>query len=158
MGADLAFDQSMKHEGSSLDDDKQDLYLIFRLNHEAFAIPIEYVREIVCLQSITAVPDLPRFYKGIINLRGRVISVMDLCCRLNLEERGYTDRTCIVVVRVEEQTVGLIVEEIREVHYLPPTDIELPSGSMMKETGFVTGIGKSEKEVKIILDVKALLG
>jgi len=133
-----------------------DLYLTFGLGDEIFAITIEHVREIVGIQKITRVPDLPCFYKGIVNLRGRVIPVIDMRVRLGLAERSYNERTCIVVVDVEEQTVGLVVEEIREVLQIQAENVESPPGEGETD-GFISGLGKVEKEVKIILDVKALM-
>jgi len=127
-------------------------FLTFRLADVDYGFEIRYVTEIIGIQKITDVPDLPRFVKGVINLRGKVIPVMDVRLRFNLPEREYDERTCIVVVNVEDKAVGLVVDKVNEVASIPDDQIE-PA----PHAGYIQGIGKAGGEVKILLDVRRLL-
>src|SRR5271154_2063380 len=103
-------------------------YLTFQLGKEEFAIPVLCVREIMGVQEITAVPQTPRYVKGVINLRGKVIPVVDLRLKFALPELDYTQRTCIIVVQVQQGGVslhtGIVVDEVSEVLNLAAGDIE----------------------------------
>ena len=99
-----------EHEDTMLDK-----YLSFSLVEEFYGIDIKYVTEIVGVQPITIVPDLPNFIKGIINLRGQIIPVMDMRLKFKKEDVEYNDRTCIVVIDIEDDSIGLIVDEVAEV-------------------------------------------
>ncbi|MBT4640387.1 MAG: purine-binding chemotaxis protein CheW, partial [Deltaproteobacteria bacterium] len=99
-----------------LDEDAQkDRYLTFHLGKESYGIEIQYVTEIIVMQEITKVPDLPESIIGVVNLRGNVISVMDMRKRFHLESREIDDRTCIIVVNIEDIAVGLLVDTVNEV-------------------------------------------
>ncbi len=133
-------------------------FLTFRLNQEEYAIPIEYVIEIIGIQQITPLPEMPDFIKGVINLRGKIIPVIDIRLRFGMEERPYDDRTCIIVVRIEGTLVGLIVDSVREVLDIPNTCIEPPPKMhKKKEILFIQGLGKLNNSVKIILDIPKLV-
>lgn len=140
------------------EDTQKDKYLTFNLADEDYAVEIKYVTEIVGIQKITEVPDMPQYIKGVINLRGQVIPVMDVRVRFCMPPRPYNDRTCIIVTNINEITIGLVVDEVREVVDIPAAQIDPPptpgrgSGSR-----FLQGIGKIRDEVKIILDVGNLL-
>lgn len=119
---------------------------------------IEYVTEIIGVQKITKVPDMPHFIKGVINLRGRVIPVVDVRTRFGLSEREYDERTCIVVIHVNDQATGMIVDRVNEVLNIPQDQIEFShSGDVNKERSFILGIGKTEDSVKILLDVEKFM-
>ena len=140
------------------EDTQKDKYLTFHLAGEDYGIEIAYVTEIIGIQKIAEVPDMPDFVKGVINLRGKVIPVMDVRTRFKLEAREYDDRTCIVVVDIDENAVGLVVDEVREVADIPEDQVEPPPKSGRKRgSRFIKGMGKMEDEVKIILDVGQLL-
>lgn len=136
-----------------------DKYLLFNLGDEVYGIPISHVINIIELQKITEVPDMPLYIRGVINLRGSVIPVMDLRLRFRLSEREYDDRTCIIIVRVDETSVGLICDTVAEVHDIPPNDIEAPP--QFRKTGvdtqYIAGLGKVGEEVRILLDVGKVL-
>jgi len=101
---------------------------------------------------------MPRYIKGVINLRGKVIPVMDVRRRFQLEDRDYDDRTCIVVVSIDNTAVGLVVDKVREVSDIPPSQIEPPpSVSEGNRQQYIKGLGKVEEEVKILLDTEKLL-
>ncbi|HBC93784.1 MAG TPA: chemotaxis protein CheW [Pelotomaculum sp.] len=140
------------------EDTQEDKFLTFFLNREEFGIEIRYVMEIIGIQNITEVPDVPRYIKGVINLRGKVIPVMDVRLRFEMEERAYDDRTCIVVICIDEQSVGLIVDRVSEVLDIPKGDIEPPPKGKRGETSrFIQGMGKAGEHVIILLNANQLL-
>ncbi|MEW5815814.1 MAG: chemotaxis protein CheW [Spirochaetota bacterium] len=134
-------------------------YLLFNLGNEVYGIGILHVTDIIEMQKITEVPDMPVYIKGVINLRGKVIPVMDLRLRFGLKPREYDDRTCIIVVNVDKTSIGLIVDTVAEVHDILPKDIS-PAPSFKSESGreqYISGLGKIDEEVKILLDVQKIL-
>ncbi len=140
------------------EDTQKDKFLTFQVGTEEFGISIRHVTEIIGLQKITDVPDMPGFIKGVINLRGKVIPVMDVRSRFKLESREYDDRTCIVVVNIKDKSVGLVVDRVSEVADIPESQIEPPaqigSGTASR---YIQGMGKIDEDVKILLDVDRLL-
>ncbi|GAB1483913.1 chemotaxis protein CheW [Treponema sp.] len=145
-----------------LDDDDEDTqankYLFFRIDIESYGIGIRHVIEIVELQRISAVPDMPAYVKGVINLRGKVIPVVDLRLRFGMHAREYDDRTCIVVSEVDDITLGFIVDTVEEVLEIPESQVE-PAPRFKSVTGqerYIAGMGKVNEEVKILLDVEKL--
>jgi purine-binding chemotaxis protein CheW len=140
------------------EDSQKDKYLTFQMAEVEYGIDIRYVTEIVGIQKITEVPDLPDFIKGVINLRGKVIPIMDVRQRFQLPLRDYDSRTCIIVIQINDSNIGLVVDEVREVANIPESQIDPPPNSL-KGAGrsFFQGIGKIADEVKIILDIKQLL-
>lgn len=140
------------------DDTQKDRYLTFKLGNEDYGIEIKHVIEIVGIQRITEVPDMPSFVKGVINLRGQVIPVMDVRIRFGMESREYDDRTCVIVVRVKEVTVGFIVDTVSEVRDIAPENVAPPPKMTdSTERKSILGLGKVGQEVKILLDVTQLL-
>ena len=140
-------------------------YLTFSLGEEEYGVEIIKVREIIGVMEITAVPHTPVDVKGVINLRGRVIPVMDLRLKFDMEAREYTDRTCIIVVEVrgyEGDTVmqvGMLVDSVSEVINILAKDIEPPPDfGMVTEGDNILGMGKMKGQVKILLDVDRLIG
>jgi purine-binding chemotaxis protein CheW len=140
------------------EDTQKDKYLSFAIGRESYGMDIRYVTEIVVMQSITAVPDMPDYIKGVINLRGSVFSVMDIRNRFHLESTDYTDRTCIIIVKVDEQQVGVIVDTVNEVIDIPGEIIESLSGfHASTESNYIQGIGKLENKVVILLNIEKIL-
>lgn len=140
------------------EDSQKGKFLTFHLMNEDYGIEIRYVIEIIGVQRITEVPDMPSCIRGVINLRGKIIPVMDVRLRFGMPERVYDDRTCIVVVNVEGATLGLVVDQVSEVVDIPESQIEPPPASGGVGSCFILGMGKIEKEVKILLNVKEILG
>lgn len=140
------------------EDTQKDKYLTFHLAGEDYGIEIRYVIEIIGIQNITDVPDMPAFIRGVINLRGKVIPVMDVRARFDLPDREYDDRTCIIVVNIDDTEVGLVVDEVSEVADIPVANVE-PAPKTGKSSGgeYIQGMGKIGKAVKILLDVHKLL-
>ncbi len=140
------------------EDTMKDKYLTFHLAGEDYGIEIAFVTEIIGIQKVTEVPDMPDFVKGVINLRGKVIPVMDVRIRFKLERRDYDERTCIVVVNIADNAIGLVVDEVREVADIPAEHVEpAPRTGKGTSSRFIKGMGKMGDEVKIILDVEQLL-
>ena len=144
--------------GDEDEDTLKDRYLIFRIGEEEYGIEIRFVTEIVSVQKITDVPDMPSFVKGVINLRGQVIPVVDVRVRFKIEERAYDDRTCTVIVDIDGTLVGLVVDTVREVLAIPEDCVSPPPAVNRGAGGrFIQGLGRSGEDVKILLDVNKLL-
>ena len=141
------------------DEDTQvDKFLTFLLCQEEYGIEIRYVTEIIGIQNITEVPDMPHYIKGVINLRGKVIPVMDVRQRFSLQERAYDDRTCIIVINIDEQSVGLIVDRVSEVLDIPEAQVEpSPKVKSGESSRYIQGMGKVGNRVKILLDARQLM-
>ena len=137
-------------------------YLTFKLGSEEFGLEILKVQEIIQMQAITRIPRLPGFVRGVINLRGKVIPVVDLRRKFDLDEIEDTERTCIIVVQIHaEQSMhimGVIIDEVREVLDIPAESIEdAPAFGASIDTEFILGMGKIGQGVKILLDIDKVL-
>ena len=140
------------------EDAQEGKYLTFHMGEEDYGVEIRFVTEIIGIQRITEVPDMPCFIKGVINLRGKVIPVMDVRARFNLPNREYDDRTCIIVVQLNSTSVGLVVDKVNEVADIPPENIEPPPRSTSgSSSDYIEGMGKMGDRVKILLNVGKLL-
>jgi len=138
-------------------------YLTFSLGNEDYGVGILSVREIIGVMEITAVPHTPAYIKGVINLRGKVIPVLDLRLKFNMNHKEYDERTCIIVVEVQGQTapvqVGMVVDSVSEVLNIAAAEIEPPpSLGSSSETENILGMAKAKGEVKILLDVDRVVG
>ncbi|MGN7765070.1 chemotaxis protein CheW [Paenibacillus sp. 22594] len=144
------------YEETLEEDTQRDKYLIFSLGSQFYGIEIQYVTEIIGIQPIAAIPDLPEYITGIINLRGKIIPVMDVRMRFHMDPEPYNDRTCIIVIDILDEVLGLIVESVSEVLPILPEEIvsapDSPGGG-----GFVTRIGKTGHGVKLLVDCAKLL-
>ena len=137
-----------------------DLQLVgFRIGKESFGVPIALVHEIVRVPNITAVPDTLDHVEGVINLRGRIVSIVDLRKRFGTQCAESTHKNRILVTEIEGTVVGLIVDSASEVFRLQPSDIEPPPSDVFEaETSYVTGVGKLNERLIILLDLKKILG
>ena len=146
----------------SANDKQRNKYVTFKSGNEYFGLKIEYVSEIIVYQEITEIPESEDYIKGLINLRGKIIPVIDVRIRFKQEEMEYTDRTCIVIVNVNDMVVGLIVEkiaevvEIKEEDVLPPPSVVI-GGEDKLQNRYVYGIGKVGDSVKLLLDPERIL-
>ncbi len=141
-----------------VEDSLKEKYLTFIIDEQSYCIDIRYVLEIIVVQPITVVPELPYYIKGIINLRGKVIPVLDVRLRFGKEERPYDDKTCFVVVDVAGSSVGIIVDEVEEVMQIADENVaQPPNFSKNGSSRYVKGIGKIQDQVKLILDCQKLL-
>lgn len=137
-------------------------YLIFHLGEEEFGIQVQKVREIMGVQDITQVPQTPPHVKGVINLRGKVIPVVDLRLKFDMPAREYTQRTCIIVVQVpgtrSSMLMGIVVDGVVEVLNVAGADVEdTPSFGTEVEVPYVMGLAKLKGKVKILLDIEQVM-
>jgi len=142
--------------------DREGKYLTFTLDEEEYGIGIIKIKEIIGMMAITSVPQTPEFVKGVINLRGKVIPVVDLRLRFGLNAIDYTERTCIIVVEIdghsEKVTIGVVVDAVSEVLNIKGDDIEdTPTFGTKLNTDYILGMAKMEGGVKILLDIDCVL-
>ncbi|MFB9276027.1 chemotaxis protein CheW [Cohnella cellulosilytica] len=142
---------------ASQEDTQKGKYLTFSLGQEYYAIEIKYVTEIIGLQPISEVPELPDYIKGIINLRGKIIPVMDVRLRFKKPSVGYNDRTCVIVIEISRISIGLIVDLVSEVMEIPDSEIVPPPEVNQTGNKYIMGIGKVNHEVKLLLDCEKLI-
>ncbi len=134
-------------------------YLTFCLDNEEYGLEILKVREIIGLLPITTVPRTPDYIKGVVNLRGKVIPVIDLRLKFAMTEAERTEETCIIVVNLGQVEVGIIVDRVSEVRDIDGKDIDdPPSFGTNVDSSFILGMGKSEERVSILLDITKVLG
>ncbi len=142
--------------------DKEGKYLTFALAHEEYGLEILKVREIIGYMDITAVPQTPHHVKGVINLRGQVIPVIDLRAKFGMETTDVTEETCIIVVEISQGghkfSTGIVVDHVQEVLDIAGEDIEeAPQFGSSVYTNFILGMGKIGDTVKILLDIDRVL-
>ncbi len=146
----------------SLMADKEGKYLTFSLAGEEYGIGILKIKEIIGMMAITTVPQTPDFVKGVINLRGKVIPVMDLRLRFDMESIDYNERTCIIVVEIEGESgtiqIGIVVDSVSEVLNVKADEMEeTPTFGTKLNTEYIMGMAKMEGGVKILLDIDRVL-
>ena len=142
--------------------DREGKYLTFSLADEEYGVGILKIKEIIGMMPITTVPQTPEFVKGVINLRGKVIPVIDLRLRFGMKKSDYTDRTCIIVVDLKSQAtdilIGVVVDSVSEVLNIKGEDIEdTPTFGTSLNTAYILGMAKMEGGVKILLDIDRVL-
>ncbi|MCK5172874.1 MAG: purine-binding chemotaxis protein CheW [Planctomycetes bacterium] len=142
--------------------DKEGKYLTFTLGHEQYGLEILKVREIIGYMEITAVPQTPHYVKGVINLRGQVIPVIDLRAKFGMETAEITEESCIIVVEIHQNkrqfSTGIIVDKVEEVLDIAGEDIEeAPQFDSSVNTDFILGMGKIGESVKILLNINRVL-
>ena len=126
-------------------------YIVVRIGNEQYGINIKYIDNIVRNQKITRVPKTQTYYKGVINLRGEIIPVMSIRLKLGLEDDEFTDKTRIIIVKIEGATIGVIVDQVREVVTLDDDNTEKIT------SGYISSIGKSKGELISLLDIVGLI-
>ncbi|MCF8039578.1 MAG: chemotaxis protein CheW [Desulfohalobiaceae bacterium] len=137
-------------------------YLTFRLGEEDYGLEILKVQEIIGMQEITGIPRTPDYVKGVINLRGKVIPVVDLRLKFGMDEAEVSRKTCIIVVQITQETdkviMGIVVDEVSEVMEIGGQEIEpAPGFGTQVDTNFILGMAKTESAVKILLDLDRVL-
>ncbi len=143
--------------------EREGKYLTFSIDLEEYGISILKVKEIIGMMRITPVPQTPEHVKGVINLRGKVIPVIDLRLRFGMNAAGYTERTCIVVVEIDSATgklhIGMVVDSVSEVINIKGVDIEdTPTFGTALNTDYILGMATTAGSVKILLDIDRVLG
>jgi purine-binding chemotaxis protein CheW len=133
-------------------------YLTFILNNEVYGIEILKVREIIGIMDVTSVPQTPQYMKGVINLRGKVIPVIDLRLKFSMQEGEHSLETCTIVVEVNNASIGLIVDSVSEVIEINGDEIEdAPQFGQGIDTNFIMGLGKIKETIVILLDIANVL-
>ena len=148
----------MNNSDEILDSKIDDLYMIFVINNQKYALSSKYITEIIEILPITKVPFLPEYMKGIINLRSTIIPVMDARMRFGMEPIEYSERTCIIIIENEANKIGLIVDAVNEVLTIPPKQImeSTKEKNDLKES-FVNGISQINNDIQLILDCDSLV-
>lgn len=153
-------DEELEQEEEQEEDTQKGKFMTFQTGKEYFGISISYVNEIISMQSITGVPEVEDYIKGLINLRGKIIPVIDVRARFKMEPVEYNDRTCIIVISVKSMVIGLIVEKIAEVDDIDDDDI-VPPPSLGKKgnehSKYVYGLARKGNSVKLLLDPEKLI-
>ena len=151
----------LSDDQDDFDDDEDTLdgrFLIFSLGERNYGIEIKYITEIVGLQTITEIPDMPSYIKGVINLRGKVVALIDVRNRFKMTEIGYTEKTCVVILNIHGQLVGLIVDTVREVIKINPNQMEeAPRFSETEGSRFIKALAKVKNDVKILLNTDRII-
>ncbi len=149
-----AFQKDMPGE---VEDTQHGRFLMFALGKEDFGIEIKFVTEIIGMQPIMTLPEVPEYIKGVINLRGKIIPVIDIRLKFKKEPIDYTDRTCIIVIDADDLSVGLIVDNVAEVISIDDENIVPPPSA---QTGaynrYMQGIGKTGDKISLLLDCRKL--
>ncbi len=133
--------------------------VVFSLANEEYGVAITQIQEIIRQPDITRIPGMPAFIEGVVNLRGKIIPVIDLRKRFCLEQKEESDKTRVVVADAGGQTIGLVVDSVSEVVNLPTDQIDpIPPSIASIDAEYLSGVGKLEKRIVILLDLVKLLG
>lgn len=134
-------------------------YIIFKINKEVYAIDVKSVNNIIQMPKITQVPSSPKYYRGVINLRGEIIPVMSLRRRMNYDDDCFTNSSRIIILNIgEDNLLGIVVDEVNEVLDISSKDIEQPSQFIKNDASVVSGIGKIGDMIISILSVDSMIG
>lgn len=148
----------LNSEEQTVEDTQHGRFLTFTLEENVYGIPIKFVTEIIGMQVITPVPETPDYLKGIINLRGKVIPLIDVRLKFGKVEAEYNERTCVIVVDVDGLSVGLIVDMVDDVLSIPDDKIAPPPvGTGGYDNRYIEGIGQTEDQVILLLDAENIL-
>ena len=151
---DLDDDMYDDEEDESIDD----MYLTFELGNEIYGIEIGFVTEIVGVQKITLVPDMPDYMKGVVNLRGNVIPVIDMRLRFGMEARDYDERTCFVVIDIDNTQMTIVVDTVSEVVTIEEENVSAPPAiASAGSKNYIKGMARVGEDVKILLDGHKIL-
>jgi len=157
----MAIETPMGNVGISEEDQDmmEGMYLTFMLTDQSYGIEIRHVIEIIRMQQVTEVPDVADYIKGVINLRGKVIPVMDVRRRFGLDSQNYNERTCIIVVSINDAETGMIVDTMKDVVDIPDEKIqEPPTVGSGNDKRFIQGLGKVDHDIHILLDIESVIG
>lgn len=135
-----------------------DLYMVFVINNQKYALSSKYIIEIIEMLPITKVPFLPKYMKGIINLRSTIIPVMDARMRFDMDPIDYNERTCIIIIENNMDKMGLIVDAVNEViHISPNQSMKMVSNKEENKQNFIKGVSEINNEIQLILDCDSLI-
>ena len=151
-------DESLNFPIESNEETLHGRYLTFQVGKETFGIQIRYVIEIVGLQSITVMPEMPDYIKGIMNLRGKIIPVMDIRLRFGMSCKDYDDRTCIIVIDMNGVSAGLVIDSVSDVVTISDNEIlKKPEMSTREDCGYISNIGRIGNQVILLIDCGKLV-
>ncbi len=140
---------------------QNDKYLTFGLGNETYGIPIRTAKEIIGMQEVTHIPKTKGYMKGVINLRGKIVPIVDLRLKFGMAEKDYTDRTCIIVIEVNlgasQRAMGVVVDNVAEVRNIQPGEIEEPGDYAQIEGQLLLGIGKLNDKVILMIDIEKII-
>jgi len=137
---------------------KEGKYLTFALGKVEYGLEILDVKEIIGIMEITQVPNVPDYVAGVINLRGKVIPVIEIRSKFGMEKIEYTKETCIVVINIDENLMGIIIDQVKDVLDISQENIEPPPNfSKEIKSEYILGMGKVHKELKVLLNIKKIL-
>ncbi len=148
-------DYDAEKDSSSDEDNSEDRYLVLEISEQGYAIPIKYVEEIISHQGFTTIPETKDFILGALNLRGKVIVVLDVRQKLSLERRAPDDQTCIVVIKLKDAVLGMMVDRVREV--LDITSSQITSSMCETEKEYVNNVAKINDECIFTIDLNQLI-
>lgn len=141
-----------------IDNKIDDLYMVFVINNQKYALSSKYIIEIIEMLPITKVPFLPKYMKGIINLRSTIIPVMDARMRFDIDPIEYNERTCIIIIENNRDQIGLIVDAVNEViHISPNQSMKMNSNKEEGKQNFIKGVSEINDEIQLILDCDSLV-
>lgn len=145
-------------ENTNVTGDTTKQYIVVKLDTEQYGIDIQYVDNIVRMQKITRIPKAQSYFKGVINLRGEIVPVMSLRLKFGLEPDEYTNSTRIIIIKLEPQySIGIVVDEVREVVTLDEDNIDRPSHTGDANTAYLSGVGKQEHGLISLLDIAEVI-
>ena len=151
-------DNIINNQELTVEDTQHGRFLTFTLEENVYGIPIKFVTEIIGMQTITSVPETPEYLKGIINLRGKIVPLIDVRLKFGKKEIEYNERTCVIVVDVEGLSVGLIVDMVDDVLTIPDDKIAPPPvGTGGYDNRYIEGIGQTDSQVLLLLDAERIL-
>lgn len=157
-GAEMKSQDVLEEEEDENVDTQHGRYMTFKIDGEYYGIAITYVNEIIGIQPATELPETPEYIRGLINLRGKIVPILDVRMRFEKPVADYDDRTCVIVINVGEDTVGLIVDTIADVVSIEDSDIlDPPSVKNSAANHYISGLGKIGDEVKLIIDPAKLI-
>lgn len=140
------------------EDTMKDLYLIFTVNKKDYALDVHHLHEIIAFQPLSEIDNMPEYVKGVINLRGKIVPIIDVRIRLDLPLKEYTEFTCILIVKLGELLFGMIVDAVQELIHIAEENVEpTPALNSNSETWCIDYIGKLEKDMKMILNLDKFL-
>lgn len=148
---------SILSDTRNVNDTQKGKYLTFYVGNDVYGIAIKHVTEIIGIQPYTEIPQLEKYVRGIINLRGNIIPLMDVRLRFSMPFKEYDNRTCIIVINIDDMSLGLIVDCVLEVLTIDDDNISLPPSFKIGNQYLINGIGKVGDEIKLLLDCSKLI-
>jgi purine-binding chemotaxis protein CheW len=141
-----------------IDNKIDDLYMVFVINNKKYALSSKYIIEIIEMLPITKVPFIPKYMKGIINLRSTIIPVMDARMRFDMDPIDYNERTCIIIIENNTNKIGLIVDAVNEVINISPNQcMKMNTNKEEGKQNFIKGVSEINNEIQLILDCDSLV-